>query len=189
MRHPVVELCQWLTVKPRVAGAQIPMAYDGGGKLIGGVGIDIPSKRKQSGRYATSCAVPELFSTTLRWHSHELDDDNPHHACKQNRAWRCWVTPRRKWWHPVWDFIVEDPASDAIPCNSPANCGSKPLKRTFRRKDAARTRADAPKLINNANGETRGMRSTLQDISALNESSRNCGRLRKNTGQSSRNCD
>jgi Amt family ammonium transporter len=68
----------------------------------------------------------------------------------------------------VWDFIVEDPALDGIPEQTSEDMQLEATQRTFRKKDGDRVPVlMRHKLITGPNGDVRGMRSTLQDISAL----------------------
>ncbi len=156
---------EWLVLK-------FPMSTSGR-KLLGGVGIDV-TKQKHSERalQESEARFRDLFDDAPVAY-HELDTENRLTRVNKTELAMLGYTPEEMVGRPVWDFIVEDPASDAIPVKIAGDLRLEATQRTFRRKDGT----EIPvlmrhKLIGDADGKVSGMRSTLQDISALKRTER-----------------
>jgi PAS domain S-box-containing protein len=152
---------EWLVLK-------FPMRTTNGRKLIGGVGVDI-TKQKKAERALRDVVAQfrDLFDEAPVAY-HELDNDNRITRVNKTELAMLGYTAEEMVGHTVWDFIVEEPDSDAIPVRLASELRLEATQRTFRRKDGSTVPVlMRHKLISDANGETRGMRSTLQDISAL----------------------
>ncbi len=155
------EMVEWLMLK-------FSMRTSAGRRLLGGVGIDI-TKQKQAERalQESEAQFRDLFDDAPVAY-HELDTENRLTRVNTTELAMLGYTPDEMVGRPVWDFIVEDPSEDAIPVQLAAELHLEATQRTFRRKDGS----EVPvlmrhKLICSPDGTVRGMRSTLQDISAL----------------------
>jgi PAS domain S-box-containing protein len=155
------QLIEWLVLK-------FPMRTAGGRKLIGGVGVDV-SKQKQAERalHDVVSQFRDLFDEAPVAY-HELDNDNRITRVNKTELAMLGYTAEEMVGRSVWDFIVEDPSSDTIPVECTSELRLEATQRTFRRKDGTTIPVlMRHKLISDENGNARGMRSTLQDISAL----------------------
>lgn len=155
------EMVEWLMLK-------FSMRTSAGRRLLGGVGIDI-TKQKQAERalQESEAQFRDLFDDAPVAY-HELDTENRLTRVNTTELAMLGYTSEEMVGRPVWDFIVEDPSEDAIPVQLAAELHLEATQRTFRRKDGT----EIPvlmrhKLICAPDGTVRGMRSTLQDISAL----------------------
>ena len=144
-----------------------------GRKLLGGVGIDV-TRQKGSERalQASEARFRDLFDDAPVAY-HELDTENRLTRVNKTELAMLGYTAPEMVGRTVWDFIVEDPSQDAIPVELDAEMRLEATQRTFRRKDGT----EIPvlmrhKLIADADGKVSGMRSTLQDISALKRTER-----------------
>lgn len=152
---------EWLVLK-------FPMTTSAGDKLLGGVGIDITKQKKAERALQESEAqFRDLFDEAPVAY-HELDTDNRLTRVNKTELAMLGYRAEEMVGRPVWDFIVEDPSEHSIPVELAAELRLESTQRTFRRKDGT----EIPvlmrhKLIANADGSIRGMRSTLQDISML----------------------
>lgn len=152
---------EWLVLK-------FPMGTAGGRRLIGGVGIDI-SRQKNAERALREreAEFRGLFDDAPVAY-HELDTDNRITRVNKTELAMLGYTAEEMVGRPVWDFIVEESAHDTIPVRLASELHLEATQRTFRRKDGSVVPVlMRHRLINDANGEVCGMRSTLQDISAL----------------------
>jgi len=152
---------EWLVLK-------FPMGTGGGRRLIGGVGIDI-SRQKNAERALREREADfrGLFDDAPVAY-HELDTENRITRVNKTELAMLGYTAEEMVGRPVWDFIVEDTAQDAIPARLASELHLEATQRTFRRKDGSTVPVlMRHRLISDANGEVCGMRSTLQDISAL----------------------
>jgi PAS domain S-box-containing protein len=160
------KMIEWLVLK-------FPMSTTGSRKLLGGVGIDITKQRRAERALQESEAqFRDLFDDAPVAY-HELDTENRFTRVNETELAMLGYTAEEMVGRPVWDFIVEDPNDDSIPVEIAAELRLEATQRTFRRKDGT----EIPvlmrhKLINDADGQVRGMRSTLQDISALKRTER-----------------
>jgi two-component system, sensor histidine kinase and response regulator len=157
---------EWFTLK-------FPMKTTGGRMLLGGVGIDV-TKQKEAERalQESEAQFRDLFDDAPVAY-HELDTENRFTRVNATELAMLGYTEEEMVGRPVWDFIVEDPDQDIIPVELAAELRLEATQRTFRRKDGT----EIPvlmrhKLISDAEGNIRGMRSTLQDISALKRTER-----------------
>jgi two-component system sensor histidine kinase/response regulator len=160
------QLIEWLILK-------FPMSTTSGGKLLGGVGIDI-TKQKQAERalQESESQFRDLFDDAPVAY-HELDTENRLTRVNKTELAMLGYAADEMVGRAVWDFIVEDPLEDHIPVQVAGELNLEATQRTFRRKDGT----EIPvlmrhKLITDAEGEVKGMRSTLQDISALKRTER-----------------
>lgn len=157
---------EWLVLK-------FPIQTASGRKLLGGVGIDI-TKQKQAERalQESEARFRDLFDDAPVAY-HELDTENRLTRVNNTELAMLGYTAEEMVGRPVWDFIVEKKEDDAIPAELAAELRLEATQRTFRRKDGT----EIPvlmrhKLITDPDGTVHGMRSTLQDISALKRTER-----------------
>ena len=121
-------LIEWLVLKfPMSTGAR---------KLLGGVGIDV-TKQKNSERalQESEARFRDLFDDAPVAY-HELDRDNRITRVNQTELAMLGYAPEEMVGHLVWDFIVEDPADDAIPLqlsNKKAPATKKQKAKRFQR--------------------------------------------------------
>ncbi len=155
------EKVEWLVLK-------FPMVTSDGRKLLGGVGIDITKqKRAERALLESEAQFRDLFDDAPVAY-HELDTENRLTRVNATELAMLGYSADEMVGRPVWDFIVENPADDNIPVEIAAELRLESTQRTFRRKDGT----EVPvlmrhRLISNADGTITGMRSILQDISAL----------------------
>jgi len=160
------EKVEWLVLK-------FPMVTTDGRKLLGGVGIDITKqKRAERSLLESEAQFRDLFDDAPVAY-HELDTENRLTRVNATELAMLGYTAEEMVGRPVWDFIVENPADDNIPVEIAAELRLEATQRTFRRKDGT----EIPvlmrhRLIGDADGRLLGMRSILQDISALKRTER-----------------
>jgi two-component system, sensor histidine kinase and response regulator len=153
---------EWLVLK-------FPMHTSGGHKLLGGVGIDITKqKRAERTLREREAQFRDLFDDAPVAY-HELDTNDCIVRVNKTELAMLGYTAEEMVGRPVSEFIVEDPDdSDTLPTQLSSELRLETTQRVFRKKDGSAIPAlMRHKLITDANGEVRGMRSTLQDISAL----------------------
>ncbi len=157
---------EWLVLK-------FPMTTPDGRQLLGGVGIDITKQKKAERALKESEGrFRDLFDDAPVAY-HELDNDNRLTRVNATELAMLGYSAEEMVGRPVWDFIVEDPSEDNIPVEVSADLRLEATQRTFRRKDGTRIPVlMRHRLITDADGNTKGMRSTLQDISALKRTER-----------------
>ncbi|MEQ1858950.1 MAG: PAS domain S-box protein [Chthoniobacteraceae bacterium] len=152
---------EWLVLK-------FPMGTADGHRLIGGVGIDI-SKQKNAERALREreAEFRGLFDDAPVAY-HELDTENRITRVNQTELGMLGYSAEEMVGRPVWDFIVEDTGHDSIPVRLASELHLEATQRSFSRKDGSTVPVlMRHRLITDTNGEVCGMRSTLQDISAL----------------------
>ena len=99
---------------------------------------------------------------------HELGDDDRITRVNKTELAMLGYSAEEMVGKPVQDFIVDDDGGDDILSDSATDLRLETTQRTFRKSDGSTVPVlMRHKLITDASGETRGMRSTLQDISAL----------------------
>jgi PAS domain S-box-containing protein len=155
------EMKEWMLLK-------FPIKTPGGRMLLGGVGIDM-SKQKRAERTLRESEgrFRDLFDDAPVAY-HELDTDNRITRVNKTELALLGYSAEEMAGRSVWDFIVEDPAEDSITVELASEMRLEATQRTFKRKDGTTVPVlMRHKLITDANGDVRGMRSTLQDISAL----------------------
>ncbi|MFT3721943.1 MAG: PAS domain S-box protein [Hyphomonadaceae bacterium] len=152
---------EWMLLK-------FPIATSSGQVFIGGVGIDITrQKRAERTLRESEAGFRDLFDEAPVAY-HELDTDNRITRVNKTELALLGYSADEMVGRPVWDFIIEDPSEDAIPVELASELRLEATTRTFRRKDGTQIPVlMRHKLITDGSGEVRGMRSTLQDISAL----------------------
>ena len=160
------QMIEWLVLK-------FPMSTTGGRKLLGGVGIDITNqKRAERALKESEAQFRDLFDDAPVAY-HELDPENRLTRVNATELAMLGYTASEMVGRPVWDFIVEDPKEDAIPVQLASELRLEATQRTFRRKDGTQIPVlMRHKLMTDSDGNVRGMRSTLQDISALKRTER-----------------
>lgn len=152
---------EWLVLK-------FPMRTANGRKLIGGVGIDITKQQvAERALREREAEFRDLFDDAPVAY-HELDNDNRITRVNQTELEMLGYTAQEMVGRTVWDFIVEQPSSSVIPVDGSGDLHLEAAQRTFRKKDGGKVPVlMRHRLITTASGEVHGMRSTLQDISAL----------------------
>ncbi len=155
------ELSEWLVLK-------FPMQTATGRKLIGGVGVDITKqKRGERALREREAQFRDLFDDAPVAY-HELDTDSRLTRVNATELAMLGYRAEEMVGRTVWDFIVEDAAEDSIPVELASGMRLESTQRTFRKKDGTTVPVlMRHKLITDVNGDVAGMRSTLQDISAL----------------------
>ncbi len=157
---------EWLVLK-------FVMVTPDGRKLLGGVGIDITrQKRAERTLKESEAQFRDLFDDAPVAY-HELDTENRLTRVNATELAMLGYSEAEMVGRPVWDFIVESQEDDVIPVELAAELRLEATQRTFRRKDGT----EIPvlmrhRLITDADGQMKGMRSTLQDISALKRTER-----------------
>jgi PAS domain S-box-containing protein len=149
---------EWLVLR-------FPMATANGRRLIGGVGVDI-TRQKEAERALRERAAEfrDLFDEAPVAY-HELDNDNRIVRVNKTELALLGYTAEEMVGRAVWEFIVEDERGQP---GQPAEKRTESTQRTFRRKDGSTVPVlMRHKLIMDEAGNISGMRSTLQDISAL----------------------
>jgi PAS domain S-box-containing protein len=150
---------EWLLMK-------FPIKSESGRTLLGGVGIDVTDQRGAERQLQQSEAqFRDLFDDAPVAY-HELDLKNRITRVNKTELTLLGYAAEEMVGRLVWDFIVEDKNADAA-----QNAGDSAMdayQRTFRRKDGKTIPVlMRHKLIKDGHGMICGMRSTLQDISAL----------------------
>src|SRR4030095_15855601 len=114
------------------------MRTAGGRKLIGGVGVDV-SKQKQAERalHDVVSQFRDLFDEAPVAY-HELDNDNRITRVNKTELAMLGYTAEEMVGRSVWDFILEDRASDGIPAQISDDLQLEATQRTFRKKDGDR---------------------------------------------------
>ncbi len=155
------EPAEWLLLR-------FPMQTSTGRKLIGGVGVDITSqKRAERILREREAEFRDLFDDAPVAY-HELDTEKRLTRVNATELAMLGYKAEEMVGRPVWDFIVEEQGDDVIPFNMASELRLESTQRVFKRKDGSTVPVlMRHKLITDSNGAVRGMRSTLQDISAL----------------------
>ena len=155
------EPAEWLLLR-------FPMKTSTGRKLIGGVGVDITNqKRAERILREREAEFRDLFDDAPVAY-HELDTEKRLTRVNATELAMLGYTAEDMVGRSVWDFIVEEQGDDIIPFSMASEMRLESAQRVFRCKDGSTVPVlMRHKLITDSNGEVRGMRSTLQDISAL----------------------
>jgi two-component system sensor histidine kinase/response regulator len=151
----------WLVMKFR-------METTGGRKLLGGVAVDVPpQKNGELALQESDRHFRDLFDEAPVAY-HELDLENRITRVNATELAMLGYTADEMIGRPMRDFIVDEKSADAIPEEMTADVRIESYQRVFRRKDGRKVPVlMRHKLITDASGLVSGMRSTLQDISAL----------------------
>ena len=151
---------EWLLMK-------FPITSGAGRTLLGGVGIDVTDQRGAERRLQQSeSQFRDLFDDAPVAY-HELDLKNRITRVNKTELTLLGYTAEEMVGRLVWDFIVEERGGDAT-SGGASDSALDAYQRTFRRKDGKTIPVlMRHKLIKDGNGLISGMRSTLQDISAL----------------------
>ncbi len=152
---------EWMLLK-------FPITTADGRMLLGGVGIDITKqKRAERALRESEGRFRDLFDEAPVAY-HELDNDDRITRVNKTELALLGYAAEEMVGRTVSEFAVEDPNNEDIPSELSRDLRLQATQRTFRRKDGSAVPVlMRHKLITNAAGEVRGMRSTLQDISAL----------------------
>ncbi|HEX8309686.1 MAG TPA: PAS domain S-box protein, partial [Chthoniobacteraceae bacterium] len=155
------DIAEWLVLK-------FPMLTSDGRQLVGGVGIDI-SKQKRAERVLREreAQFRDLFDDAPVAY-HELDTENRLTRVNATELAMLGYRAEEMVGRPVSDFITDEPADAEAPITAGGVLQLGAAQRTFRKKDGTTVPVlMRNKLIHDVNGQVRGMRSTLQDISTL----------------------
>jgi PAS domain S-box-containing protein len=149
---------EWLLMK-------FPIKSESGRTLLGGVGMDVTDRRGSERQLQQSeSQFRDLFDDAPVAY-HELDLKNRITRVNKTELTLLGYAAEEMVGRLVWDFIVED-RHDAE--HGAGDSSIDAYQRTFRRKDGKTIPVlMRHKLIKDASGLICGMRSTLQDISAL----------------------
>jgi PAS domain S-box-containing protein len=149
---------EWLLMK-------FPIKSESGRTLLGGVGMDVTDRRGSERQLQQSeSQFRDLFDDAPVAY-HELDLKNRITRVNKTELTLLGYTAEEMVGRLVWDFIVEDRHEAE---HGHADSAIDAYQRTFRRKDGKTIPVlMRHKLIKDASGLICGMRSTLQDISAL----------------------
>jgi two-component system, sensor histidine kinase and response regulator len=149
---------EWLLMK-------FPIKSESGRTLLGGVGMDVTDRRGSERQLQQSeSQFRDLFDDAPVAY-HELDLKNRITRVNKTELTLLGYTAEEMVGRLVWDFIVEDRHDTE---QGAGDSGIDAYQRTFRRKDGKTIPVlMRHKLIKDASGLICGMRSTLQDISAL----------------------
>ena len=152
---------EWMVMK-------FPMIATDGRMLLGGVAIDVTQQRQAERALKLSEAqFRDLFDDAPIAY-HELDLKNRITRVNQTELALLGYQAGEMVGRPVWDFIVEERASESVPRELSGQLRLEAYQRTFRKKDGKKIPVlMRHKLIKDAAGQVSGMRSILQDISAL----------------------
>lgn len=152
---------EWLVMKFRINTAD-------GGKLLGGVAIDVgEQKRAERALQQSERQFRDLFDDAPVAY-HELDLANRITRVNTTELTMLGYTLDEMVGRSVSDFIVEDRLAEAVPTELAGELRFETYQRVFRRKDGRKIPVlMRHKLMTDAEGAVCGLRSTLQDISAL----------------------
>ncbi len=161
MPDPDGSTVEWMVMK-------FPMIAADGHMLLGGVAIDVTQQRKAERALQQSEAqFRDLFDEAPVAY-HELDLKNRITRVNKTELALLGYTADEMVGRPVWDFIVEEKTAEAVPRELSGQLRLEAYQRTFRKKDGKKIPVlMRHKLIKDATGQVCGMRSILQDISAL----------------------
>ncbi len=157
---------QWLVLK-------FPIRTSGGKTLIGGVGMDMTKqKRVESLLRDEEAKYRDLFLDAPVAY-HELDTENRLTRVNTTELAMLGYTESEMVGRSVWDFIVSEDEDNLAVKQVATELGLQVNQCLFRRKDGSVVPVlMRHKLIKDGNDEVKGMRSTLQDISALKRTER-----------------
>ncbi len=156
---PDGRLREWLLMK-------FPIKSESGRTLLGGVGMDVTDRRGSERQLQQSeSQFRDLFDDAPVAY-HELDLKNRITRVNKTELTLLGYTAEEMVGRLVWDFIVEDKHAESD--HGAGDSAIDAYQRTFRRKDGKTIPVlMRHKLIKDGSGLICGMRSTLQDISAL----------------------
>ena len=154
-------VAEWLVLK-------FPLHASDGRLFLGGVAMDI-SKQKNAERALREreAQFRDLFDDAPVAY-HELDTANRLTRVNATELAMLGYTEHEMVGRCVSDFIVDDAGQEETSVQLANDCRLEATQRTFRKKDGTTVPVlMRHKLITDTVGAVRGMRSTLQDISAL----------------------
>ena len=145
-----------------------PIKTADGRTLMGGVGIEA-SRQKQfeQALLASEAQFRDLFDEAPVAF-HELDASGRLTRVNTTELLLLGYTPEEMIGRPVWDFIVEDDAAQAVALEIARESPVDSVQQTFRKKNGGRVPILVrSKAILDSQGRPCGLRSSLQDITAL----------------------
>ncbi len=145
-----------------------PIKTAEGRTLMGGIGIDASrQKRFDRALNASETRVRDFFDEAPVAF-HELDASGHITRVNKSELLLLGYTAEEMIGRPVSDFIVEDDAAKMVSLEIAGKAAAESSQRTFRKKNGARVPILVrSKVIVDVNGQRGGLRSSLQDISAL----------------------
>ncbi|MEA3210936.1 MAG: hypothetical protein QOE70_3993 [Chthoniobacter sp.] len=152
---------EWLVLK-------FPIDTADGRRFVGGVGIDVTwQKDAERVLQEREAQFRDLFDEAPVAY-HELDLAGRIARVNKTELAMLGYAADEMVGRPVWDFLIEDAAEKVVPHAITGELQPESYQRTFRKKGGGKVPVlMRNKLINDAAGQVCGMRSTLQDISAL----------------------
>ncbi len=147
---------------------RFPILSASGGRMLGGVAMEVTAQREAEQRLQQSEGrFRDLFDDAPVAY-HELDLKNRITRINKTELALLGYTAEEMVGRHVWDFMVDEKNADGTSRDCAPDPTNDAYQRTFRRKDGKKIPVlTRHKLIKDANGLVCGMRSTLQDISAL----------------------
>ena len=153
---------EWLVVK-------FPIVSPDGRKFLGGIGMDIRDQRKTERALKTSeSTFRDLFHDAPVAY-HELDMEGRILRVNKTELALLGYTAEEMIGKPIWDFVVDSVAREAVRAKLRGGDGvSEAFQRTYRRKDGSTIPLlIRDRLLLDSSGAICGVRSVMQDISAL----------------------
>lgn len=154
----------WLMVK-------FPIVSPTGRKLLGGIGVDIREQRHaERALKLREASFRELFDDAPVAY-HELDTEGRIMRVNKTELELLGYSADEMVSRPVWEFVVEGFSKEVVGMQlASSNVQEQAYQRTFRRKDGSRVPVFVrDRFIRDPNGVVIGMRSTMQDITALKQ--------------------
>ena len=145
-----------------------PIKTADGRMLIGGMGIDV-TRQKRAEQAIEQCGIQfrDLFEEAPVA-VHEIDTAGRLSRVNGTELALLGYTVEEMIGRFVWDFIVEEDAARSIALEIAGDAPEETRQRTFRKKGGGRVpMLVRNKLVRDSAGKITGLRSTLQDISAL----------------------
>lgn len=145
-----------------------PIKTADGRTLMGGVGIDVTGERRAIRLSVESEARSRDLFDEAPVAFHELDAKGTITRVNRTELTLLGYAKEEMIGRPVWEFIVEDDAAKTVAAEISGAAPLESTPRTFRKKGGGRVPVLVRnKLITDSTGQQSGMRSMLQDISAL----------------------
>ena len=154
----------WLMVK-------FPIISPTGRKLLGGIGVDIREQRHaERALKLREASFRELFDDAPVAY-HELDTEGRIMRVNKTELELLGYTSEEMVGRPVWEFVVEGFSKEVVGMQmASSNVQEQTYQRTFRRKDGSKVPVFIrDRFIRDPAGGVIGMRSTMQDITALKQ--------------------
>ena len=155
---------EWLVIK-------FPIVSPTGRKLLGGIGVDIREQRNAERALAQrEAAFRELFDDAPVAY-HELDTEGRIMRVNKTELELLGYTAIEMVGRPVWEFVIEGFSREVVGMQlASSSVSEQNYQRTFRKKDGTRVPVFVrDRLIRDSSGAVIGVRSTMQDITALKQ--------------------